>query len=55
MSKKNQKNNIILSSALRNNLKLRKKQISLRDKKNILGKRTDKIGFSNLLNKKIDE
>ena len=48
MSKENQKEKDPLSSALRNNLKLRKKQLSLRDKNNIPGKRVTKIGISNL-------
>ena len=37
-----------LSTALKNNLKLRKKQISDRDKKKIIGKRIKKIGVSGL-------
>ena len=37
-----------LSSSLKNNLKLRKKQILDRDKKKIIGKRTKKIGVSGL-------
>ena len=48
MSKENQKENDPLSSALRNNLKLRKKQLSLRDKNNIPGKRVNKIGVFSL-------
>ena len=55
MPKNYHKKNDLLSSALRNNLKLRKKQILLRDKKNIQGKRIDKLGISNLLNKISDE
>ena len=47
MIKKNIKNDE-LSSSLKNNLKLRKKQISDRDKKKIIGKRTKKIGVSGL-------
>ena len=38
----------VLSLSLKKNLQLRKKQISERDKKNIIGKRTNKIGFSRL-------
>ena len=49
MSKEKQKENDPLSSALRNNLKLRKKQLSLRDKNNIPGKRITKIGVSRLI------
>jgi hypothetical protein len=47
MIKKNV-NNDDLSSSLRNNLKLRKKQILDRDKKKIIGKRTKKIGVPGL-------
>ena len=47
MIKKNIKNNK-LSSCLKNNLKLRKKQILDRDKKKIFGKRPKKIGVSGL-------
>ena len=47
MIKKNIKNDK-LSSSLKNNLKLRKKQILDRDKKKINGKRTKKIGVSGL-------
>ena len=47
MIKKNNKNDE-LSSSLKNNLKLRKKQILDRDKKKIIGKRTKKIGVSGL-------
>lgn len=47
MIKKNNKNDE-LSSSLKNNLKLRKKQIVDRDKKKIIGKRTKKIGVSGL-------
>ena len=49
MSKENNKGNTNLSTALRNNLKLRKKQLFLRDKEKIQGKRTTKIGISNLI------
>ena len=45
--KKEKKNND-LSHSLKKNLQLRKKQVSDRDKKNIIGKRTNKIGFSRL-------
>ena len=41
-------NNEDLSKSLRNNLKLRKKQIIDRDNKKIIGKRTKKIGASRL-------
>jgi hypothetical protein len=51
MPKDNQKQNDLLSSALKNNLKLRKKQIFSRDKNDIVGKRTAKIGVSSLINK----
>ena len=37
-----------LSASLKDNLKLRKKQITDRDNKNIIGKRTIKIGISRL-------
>ena len=37
-----------LSGLLKKNLKLRKKQISERDNKEIIGKRTQKIGVSRL-------
>ena len=47
MIKKNIKNEV-LSASLKNNLKLRKKQIVDRDNKNIIGKRTKKIGVSGL-------
>ena len=47
MIKKNIKNDE-LSLSLKNNLKLRKKQILDRDKKKIIGKRTKKIGVSGL-------
>ena len=54
MSKKtiNKKKN--LSSALRENLKLRKIQICKRDEKNIKGKRLLKVGYSSLLHKKLN-
>ena len=47
MIKKNNKNDE-LSSSLKNNLKLRKKQILDRDKNKIIGKRSKKIGVSGL-------
>ena len=47
MIKKNIKNEE-LSASLKNNLKLRKKQIAERDNKKIIGKRTKKIGVSGL-------
>ena len=37
-----------LSASLKDNLKLRKKQITDRDNKKIIGKRTIKIGISRL-------
>ena len=37
-----------LSFSLKKNLQLRKKQISERDNKNIIGKRINKIGLSRL-------
>ena len=37
-----------LSFSLKKNLQLRKKQVSERDNKNIIGKRTNKIGLSRL-------
>ncbi len=48
MSKEIKKEKNPLSSALRNNLKLRKKQLSLSDKNNIPGKRVNKIGVFSL-------
>ena len=53
MSKKTINKREKLSSALRENIKLRKKQISKRDEKNIKGKRLLKVGYSSLLNKKL--
>ena len=47
MTKKEKKNGN-LSHSLKKNLQLRKKQVSERDNKNILGKRTNKIGVSRL-------
>ena len=46
--KKKEKKNDDLSHSLKKNLQLRKKQVSDRDKKNIIGKRTNKIGLSRL-------
>ena len=51
MTKKNIDNKMNLSTSLKNNLTLRKKQISARDEKNIIGKRTNKIGQSRLFEK----
>ena len=42
------KKTYVLSASLKNNLKLRKKQISERDKNEIIGKRLSKIGVSKL-------
>ena len=47
MIKKVKENNA-LSDLLKKNLKLRKKQVSERDNKEIIGKRTQKIGISRL-------
>ena len=38
----------VLSLSLKKNLQLRKKQVSDRDSKKIIGKRTNKIGLSRL-------
>ncbi len=54
MSKKTINKNEKLSSALKENLKLRKKQINNRDEKKIRGKRLIKIGYSSLLHEQID-
>ena len=51
MTKKNIDNQNNLSASLKSNLKLRKKQVSERDYKNIIGKRTNKIGQSRLFDK----
>ena len=48
MTKKNSKNEDNLSVSLKRNLRLRKKQSLERDDKNIIGKRTYKIGQSRL-------
>ena len=53
MSKKTINKNKNLSSALRENLKLRKMQINKRDEKNIIGKRISKVGYSSLLHEKV--
>ena len=45
---KKMKENNALSDLLKKNLKLRKKQLSERDNKEIIGKRTQKIGVSRL-------
>tara|TARA_B100000524_G_C23450240_1_gene298595 strand:- start:371 stop:553 length:183 start_codon:yes stop_codon:yes gene_type:complete len=45
---KKKKNLDNLSLSLKKNLELRKKQIYERDDKNIIGKRTNKIGISRL-------
>ena len=49
MTKKNSDNANNLSASLKRNLKLRKQQISERDDNKIIGKRTNKIGQSKLL------
>ena len=54
MSKKTINKKEKLSSALKDNIKLRKKQISNRDEKNIKGKRLLKVGYSSLLHKKLN-
>ena len=48
MTKKNSDNENNLSTSLKRNLKLRKKQVSERDDNKIIGKRTNKIGQSRL-------
>ena len=48
-NKNNNNNNNDLSTSLKRNLQLRKKQVSERDDKKILGKRTNKIGQSRLI------
>ena len=48
MTKKNSDNENNLSTSLKRNLKLRKKQIAERDDNKIIGKRTNKIGQSRL-------
>ena len=54
MSKKTINKKEKLSSALKENIKLRKKQISKRDEKNIKGKRFLKVGYSSLLHEKLN-
>ena len=54
MSKKTINKKEKLSSALKENLKLRKKQTIKRDEKNIKGKRLLKVGYSSLLHKKLN-
>ncbi len=54
MSKKTIKKNEKLSLALKENLKLRKKQINKRNEKNIRGKRLSKVGYSTLLHEKLN-
>ena len=51
MTKKNRYNENNLAASLKSNLKLRKKQVSERDDNKIIGKRTNKIGQSRLLDK----
>ncbi len=51
MTKKNSDYENNLSASLKINLKLRKKQVSERAEKKIIGKRTNKIGQSKLLTK----
>ena len=48
MTKKKSDKENNLSASLKRNLKLRKKQVSERDDKKIIGKRTNKIGQSRL-------
>ena len=48
MTKKKSDNENNLSTSLKRNLKLRKKQVSERDDNKIIGKRTNKIGQSRL-------
>ena len=54
MSKKTINKREKLSSALKQNLKLRKRQINKRNEKNIKGKRLLKVGYSSLLHKQIN-
>ena len=49
MTKKKSDNENNLSASLKRNLMLRKKQVSERDDNKIIGKRTNKIGQSKLL------
>jgi len=53
MSKKTINKKEKLSSALKENIKLRKKQISNRGEKHILGKRLSKVGYSSIIKKKV--
>ena len=48
MTKKKSNNENNLSTSLKRNLKLRKKQVLERDDNKIIGKRTNKIGQSRL-------
>ena len=48
MTKKKSDNENNLSTSLKRNLKLRKKQVSARDVNKIIGKRSNKIGQSRL-------
>ena len=54
MSKKTINKKEKLSSALKENIKLRKNQINNRDEKNIKGKRLLKVGYSSLLHKNLN-
>ena len=54
MSKKTINKKEQLSSALKENIKLRKKQTSKRDEKKIKGKRLLKVGYSSLLHEKLN-
>ena len=49
MTKKKSDKENNLSASLKRNLKLRKKQVSERDNNKIVGKRTNKIGQSRLI------
>ena len=49
LTKKNKNIDNDLSTSLKKNLQLRKIQVSERDKKKIIGKRTNKIGQSRLV------
>tara|TARA_Y200000002_G_C22587161_1_gene623476 strand:+ start:113 stop:283 length:171 start_codon:yes stop_codon:yes gene_type:complete len=53
MPKKTDNKKEQLSLNLRENLKLRKKQIIERDQKNIKGKRLSKVGFSSLIHEQL--
>ena len=54
MPKKSINKNKNLSSALKENLKLRKTQIKKRDEKNIIGKRLTKVGYSSIIHEKVN-